>query len=184
MIPKLFIQNTHKYGNGVFTSISFKKGDKICILKGHQVDIFEMIKIIISGKDSLDNPLQIGTRTHLLLDKLSKTFNHSCSPNCGIRKRSELFALRDIAIGEELTYDYSVTVSPTKWSMECKCDSRDCRGVIGDILSVPKTVLSNYKESGAIQTFMKRILNRIESGSYHLPMYEIRARRMLKNMSK
>ncbi|VVC87422.1 unnamed protein product [Leptidea sinapis] len=64
--------------------------------------------------------------------------NHSCRPNCEMQKwtangtfRMALFALRDIEPGEELTYDYNFSLFNPAVGQPCKCDSEDCRGVIG-----------------------------------------------------
>jgi len=50
---------------------------------------------------------------HAIMGGLARFINHSCSPNCGVEKwevngeeRCAIFALRDIAPGEELSFDY------------------------------------------------------------------------------
>jgi SET domain-containing protein len=71
--------------------------------------------------------------------------NHSCDPNCRIEKwyffishyfrtvggeiRVGLFALRDIAPGVELTYDYRFEAYGDM--KKCLCGSEHCRGFIG-----------------------------------------------------
>lgn len=64
--------------------------------------------------------------------------NHSCSPNCEIQKwsvnglfRMALFALRDVEPGEELTYDYNFSLFNPAEGQPCRCDTPQCRGVIG-----------------------------------------------------
>lgn len=64
--------------------------------------------------------------------------NHSCSPNCEMQKwsvnglsRMALFAMRDINPGEELTYDYNFSLFNPAEGQPCKCESPQCRGVIG-----------------------------------------------------
>ena len=172
---KFTIQNTKKYGRGVFASEDIKRGEVIHILQGERLDVADSVNHINSGYGRPNDPLQVGRRTYLALDIPSLIFNHSCDPNAGIRKRSELFALRDIAKGQEITYDYSATIAPTEWSMKCKCGSKLCRGIIGDITSLPKSQLAKYKKSGAIQRYMKSVLREIESGKYKIPQYEIQA---------
>lgn len=178
-MPKLAIRDTRKYGNGVFALDNIPKGEIVYHLKGRRIDVNDMVRAITAGKEHIDNPLQIGKRTHLQLSKVSKSFNHSCDPNCGIRKNTELFAIRDIKRGEELTYDYSLTVAPTEWKMRCKCGSLICRKVISDILSIPKKRLDNYIEKGAVQDYMKEILKSVRSKTYSLPSYEKKAIEML-----
>lgn len=67
---------------------------------------------------------------------MARFVNHSCEPNCEMRKwivdkkpRMALFALRPIMTGEELTYDYNF--EPTGEPQPCHCGAGNCRGVIG-----------------------------------------------------
>lgn len=55
--------------------------------------------------------------------------NHSCEANCYLRVsgfRVEVYSLRPIAVGEELTVDYGVT--PHAGGMVCHCGASSCRG--------------------------------------------------------
>ena len=57
--------------------------------------------------------------------------NHSCAPNTFFRctpTRAEVYALRDIAAGEELTVDYGE--SHHNGRLRCACGARSCRGRI------------------------------------------------------
>ncbi|PKI41608.1 hypothetical protein CRG98_038008 [Punica granatum] len=68
---------------------------------------------------------------------VSRFINHSCSPNlvnhqvlvesmdCQ-RAHIGLYASRDIAAGEELTYDYRYELLPGE-GHPCHCESRNCR---------------------------------------------------------
>jgi uncharacterized protein len=61
----------------------------------------------------------------------ARFINHSCTPNCDYRiadRRVLIHAARDIASGEELTYDYSF--SPEGERISCCCGSPGCRGQI------------------------------------------------------
>ncbi len=53
--------------------------------------------------------------------------NHSCEPNCGVRGSVVIVARRDIAPGEELTFDYGTT-DTDRWVLECACGAPTCRG--------------------------------------------------------
>jgi len=59
-------------------------------------------------------------------------FNHSCEPNCGFDSGdgNTIVAMRQIAIGEELTYDYHFleTEASLIRGLECKCDTPSCVG--------------------------------------------------------
>ncbi|MBD1923177.1 SET domain-containing protein-lysine N-methyltransferase [Microcoleus sp. FACHB-831] len=56
--------------------------------------------------------------------------NHSCDANMVLRGLN-ICALRDIAAGEELTLDYSVSIYSEDFpEFECQCGSFKCRGII------------------------------------------------------
>ena len=57
--------------------------------------------------------------------------NHSCDPNTFFRctsERAEVYALRDIRKGEELTCDYGE--SQHEGQLPCRCGAASCRGFI------------------------------------------------------
>ena len=70
---------------------------------------------------------------------VARFVNHSCAPNCRIRSvlwdssdprlaHLALYALRDIEVGEELTYHYRYTVKKgSKTGIKCKCGAPNCR---------------------------------------------------------
>lgn len=68
---------------------------------------------------------------------LGRFINHSCEPNCETQKwvvegelAIGLFALRDIAVGTELTFDYNFERYGDR-PMRCYCETPSCRGYIG-----------------------------------------------------
>jgi hypothetical protein len=66
------------------------------------------------------------------------SINHSCSPNCQLRNATQLITMRDIAVGEELTYDYATSDASDYDEFECACASENCRGrVSGDDWKLP-----------------------------------------------
>ena len=62
---------------------------------------------------------------------LGAYLNHSCDPNCEvdeIKGRVWLFALRDIAAGEELVWDYNLYDDEAP--APCSCRAPNCRGTM------------------------------------------------------
>jgi SET domain-containing protein len=68
----------------------------------------------------------------------ARFINHSCDPNCQAfleGDRIYIYALRDIAVGEELCYDYSYDRTEDMGEAEeqlyvCRCGAATCRGTI------------------------------------------------------
>lgn len=59
--------------------------------------------------------------------------NHSCDPNCATEEvdgRVFIRALRDIAAGEELVYEYNLYDSDLDDSADCYCGVPQCRGTM------------------------------------------------------
>jgi SET domain-containing protein len=63
----------------------------------------------------------------------ARLLNHSCSPNCEARmdedNRIWIMALRDIAPGEEITFNYGYDMENWR-DHPCRCGSPDCVGYI------------------------------------------------------
>ena len=63
---------------------------------------------------------------------LARRINHSCAPNCeaqNIRGRIWIVALRDIAPGEELNYNYGFDYGECR-DHPCRCGASQCVGFI------------------------------------------------------
>jgi hypothetical protein len=67
---------------------------------------------------------------------LSRFINHSCDPNCELvrwevrgRTRIGIFAKRNIASGESLSYDYQFETNEDEY-FSCLCGSSNCRGTM------------------------------------------------------
>ena len=83
--------------------------------------------------------IQLGINRHLNLpadrkpndDYCWQYLNHRCEPNGYINTRERtLRALRDIAAGEEITFNYLTTESEMAVPFNCICGSPNCFGVI------------------------------------------------------
>ena len=55
--------------------------------------------------------------------------NHSCSPNCGIRGDIVGVAMRNISVGEEITFDYAFLDNEDN-RFKCTCGSPNCRHIV------------------------------------------------------
>ena len=78
---------------------------------------------------------------HLIIDarlqgNMARYINHSCNPNCELRKReveglprATVVTLRAVAAGEELLMDYDLsTLEPSRF--QCLCRAPGCRGTM------------------------------------------------------
>lgn len=157
---ELIVKKSLNRGKGVFTKTFIPKRQTIFKLFGERISLREVNKRIAEGTLPIDDPLQIGEEEFIVVEKtISHFFNHSCDPNAGIKRESELFALRDIESGEEVTFDYSTTEhSGIPWVMKCICGVTNCRTRIGDIASIPRDQFLKYKELSAFPDYLKKYI--------------------------
>lgn len=83
--------------------------------------------------------------------------NHSCEPNCGLRvypSGFDMIALREIAAGEELTYDYSTHLENPEETMVCRCGTGSCRGIVRSFSQLPAAVREKYLDLGIVAEFI------------------------------
>ncbi|HET6613356.1 MAG TPA: SET domain-containing protein-lysine N-methyltransferase [Kofleriaceae bacterium] len=129
------------HGYGVITLRPVTEGDIIVYGDGflyRESDDFddEYSLILPPYEDNADG--SEGAPMYLDLTDQTRWINHSCDPNTevdtGWNKKTKTasawwVALRDIAAGEELFYDYAFSAH---LAMPCNCKSDRCRGVIVD----------------------------------------------------
>lgn len=158
-ISKFEIRDSIINGQGIFATQKLPRGHYITSLTGEPITTKEVAIACIAGELAYTDPLQIEDDLHLVLNPIARTFNHSCAPNAGIRNSNQLYALRDIEVDEEITYDYSSTVGTNiEWWMPCHCGTIQCRQEIGNVLTIPAEVLGEYLAVGLVPDFIKRQL--------------------------
>jgi hypothetical protein len=135
------VKETGKTGMGLFATRPFNRGDLVFAMTGTEhfyesrsrADAFKFENWLCIGKDRWLDP-----------DPPFVFSNHSCDPNLGIRGAAHFIALRDIAAGEELTFDYSITDDELDWSMPCACAAQECRKIARSIQFLPDHIFTRY----------------------------------------
>lgn len=139
--PDVSIKKTRKFGRGVYAKKKISKGSVIAAFDGPIYDDdYEPWT-----EDMFNHAIQIGPKKWRDSKGLARLINHSCDPNCGIKKRTHIVAMRDIKAGEQITWDYEMTEKNKYWKMNCKCGSDICRGVIGHYKNMPLSIRKKYK---------------------------------------
>ncbi len=85
-------------------------------------------------------------------------FNHSCDPNAWVKidgRTAELHAIRDIAPGEEICFDYSTILDEDDFTIDCRCGSPLCRGKIGDGRNLPAETWDRYIRLGILPGYVR-----------------------------
>jgi len=137
-------------GKGVFAAVALAKGEIIFTFAGRVISLEE----VMAKGEQQSNPIQIDTQNYLDVESPGVFINHSCDPNAGIVNDSVLIALRDIPQGEEICFDYSTSMSENLWTMDCRCRTGKCRGMIKDFHYLPPELKADYLELGIVQSFI------------------------------
>ena len=138
---KVYIAPSKIEGYGIFAKQDFKPGQTVYIIKGR------IIKFNIRNeRDALYGPLWIGIGKNTWIDTrgVAPYLNHSSNPNCGIRGRVTVCAMRPIKKGEEITIDYSITEEQPLWWMKDATAKNKKESIIRAIQFMPKEKFKRY----------------------------------------
>lgn len=145
---KTFIA-TCAVGRGLFAAEPIAVGAPILKFSGPVLTLSEARE---KGADAA-NALQIGVDRYLYLDEPGRFVNHSCAPNAAVSDDTRLVALRDIGSGDEITFDYSTTVSDG-WTMLCRCGTSACRELVVAFQLLPRDLQQRYAVRRLVQRFI------------------------------
>jgi hypothetical protein len=137
-------------GVGVFAARDFSVGELLFRFSGPIITLSQAMERRGAG----GKVLQIAPPTFIDLEPPGAFANHSCEPNAGLRDLVSGFALRPIARGDEILFDYSTTMSEQNWTMTCHCGAPSCRGVITDFHDLPIELQRQYIAMQIVQPFI------------------------------
>jgi SET domain-containing protein len=141
--PLYVVRRSKIHGRGVFAARTIAKGTRIVEYRGRRIS-YDLAAELYPDED--------GAPTHTFLFELdddtvidagqggnaARWINHSCTPNCeAVDADGRIFieAIRTIRPGEELGYDYNITLEERHTPREkrrwpCLCGTRECRGTL------------------------------------------------------
>ena len=141
---KLYVVRWSKiHGRGVFAATDIAKGDRIIEYKGKRISYKLACKLYpdVDGKPTHTFLFEIDDDT--VIDaaqggNAARWINHSCEPNCeAIDEDGRIYieAIRKIKEGEELGYNYGITLDERHTKAEkkrwpCYCGKKSCRGTL------------------------------------------------------
>lgn len=138
LLDGLVVVHSKIHGYGVVTTRPFTKGELICygdgVLYPQDVEFDDTYALVVDN----DSPHHTGELLYWDLACQTRWFNHSCDPNSQVLSkwdheantlRAWWVAMRDIAVGEEIVYDYAFVAEVAE---PCYCGAQKCRGLIVD----------------------------------------------------
>jgi uncharacterized protein len=125
----LIVKSSSLHGAGVYTTAPIKKGARVLEYTGPRLSSNACEGMYadteVTYLFAMDDP-------NVIIDGfgMAAFVNHTCDPNCETDQIDDsiwILALRDIASGEELTYDYNLFDGDPGEKAPCYCGLKGCR---------------------------------------------------------
>jgi len=131
MLPGLIVRSSSIHAAGCYTMRPIGKGARVCEYDGQR-----MPKAVADARYEgrvVTYLFSCGRNTVIDGFGIAMFLNHSCDPNCETEQDADgrifISAIRDIAAGEELTYEYNLCDSDDD-EAECFCCAPNCRATM------------------------------------------------------
>ena len=117
-------------GWGSFAVEPIRRGETVAAFGGHVVPRAVLDTL---PDDRQSRSIQIDDDLYLVSAEMPEAgdmLNHSCEPSCGLVGTQLVVAMRDIGLGEELTFDYATCDCSDYDEFTCACEEPTCRGTV------------------------------------------------------
>lgn len=138
--PPYAVRTSRVHGKGVFATRKIPAGTSIVEYEGERISWKEAVRRENRKAPDDFHTFFFSIDSGRIIDGGSdgndaRWINHACEPNCEAREedgRVFIYALRDIARGEELNYDYGLILEQRhtpalKKAYACLCGAASCR---------------------------------------------------------
>jgi uncharacterized protein len=164
-LKKIFVKRKLN-SKGIITKESIKKGEMLFVMGGYILTIEEENELDGSLADKpleISEYFSISPRKKADLQLMPQHYmNHSCDPNAGFKGQIFVVAMKSIKPGEEVTFDYAMSMHSNKksnsyFSFDCECGSKKCRGKVTEDDWKNSELQSRY--DGYFQYFLQEKIN-------------------------
>ena len=150
MPSKLATRRSKIHGNGMFATAPIAKGEKLIQYKG-KLRSHDDVDRAYGDEDDNGHTFLFTLNDDYVIDanldaNSARWINHSCNPNCeavfyedesGDKKKDKVWieSMRAIKPGEELSYNYGITLAERhtpalKKLWGCRCVAKNCTGTM------------------------------------------------------
>ena len=140
---RIQVRRSGVHGRGVFAEVAIAQGEIILEYAGEVIDWDEALRRHPRDASDPNHTFYFHLEDGRVIDggvggNSARWINHACEPNCESEEQAgRIFirAQRDIAAGEELSFDYRLVIDgrhtpKLKKAYACHCGSPKCRGTM------------------------------------------------------
>lgn len=140
---RIQVRRSGVHGKGVYAVVPLKAGERLLEYTGELISWAEALRRHPHDPAQPHHTFYFHIDDERVIDakhggNSSRWINHSCAPNCEAEVdggRVFIRALRNIAVGEELFYDYGLVIDEPytkalKAQYPCWCGAAACRGTL------------------------------------------------------
>jgi SET domain-containing protein len=146
-------------GQGVISNRQYTRGEFVMHFTGEKTHINDI--------DDFTHYMQISPELFISPSGKADDFvNHSCDPNCALYFENDglvLRAIKDIASGEELSFDYGTIMFSEPTEFKCECGSPICRGIIGNYHTLPEVLQKQYQSANMVPMLSRYSIKELQS---------------------
>jgi uncharacterized protein len=141
--PLYAVRRSSIHGRGVFAARDIPKGTRIVEYRGVRISYDRAAELYPDFADEPTHTFLFEIDDDTVIDagqrgNAARWINHSCAPNCeAVDEGGRIYieAIRRIRAGEELGYDYNISLEERHSAAEqrrwaCLCGARTCRGTL------------------------------------------------------
>lgn len=140
---RLQVKRSGVHGKGVYAQVALQAGEIIIEYKGEVITWDEALRRHPHDPSDPNHTFYFHVDEAHVIDggvrgNSARWINHACAPNCETEDdggRIFIKALRDVAPGEELFFDYRLVIDERytpklKKAYACRCGAPNCRGTM------------------------------------------------------
>jgi len=141
--PRTLVRRSRIHGRGVFAKVDIPKGERVLEYRGRKITWAQADRWYADDESKPSHTFLFTLDDKYVVDgnkdaNSARWINHSCNPNCESEiddGRIWIESLRNIKAGEELNFDYNITLDTPhtpaeKRRWQCLCGSKNCRGTL------------------------------------------------------
>jgi uncharacterized protein len=124
------LRDAGRKGRGVFAQEPIARGETVAGFGGQ---VFAGADFDRLDHDRRSHSIQIDRDLYLVSPAVldpADYVNHSCEPNAGLLGNVLVVAMTDIAVGEEICFDYAMCDADDYDEFVCECGAAGCRGLV------------------------------------------------------